>query len=146
MSQDLLIPFIPNINHTRPMSKQELQVNRVTKRPIAKKDEEHRTETEQLETLTYLDALKQQMREAHDETHAQQSLFEEESEGSIPALPANKHGLAKALEQAVDAGEVNEGRDTKSHSSGSAVNNEQVEQSETKPDEKGRGGGLDLFA
>ncbi|RCU50373.1 hypothetical protein DU002_08065 [Corallincola holothuriorum] len=96
MSQDLLIPFIPNINYTQPMTKSGLTVSRVSKRPISNRDEESRTESEQMENLTYLDALKEKMRDAHqNRTIAYEFGDMEEGEEVEPS----KSMLAEAIER-----------------------------------------------
>jgi hypothetical protein len=88
MSQDLIIPFIPNINHTRPMARESLAVHRITKRPIAKRDEDHRSDSEQMEALTYLDALKQRLRDNYQDAGAQLEQ---------PSIPVTSGSLEEEL-------------------------------------------------
>lgn len=110
MSQDLLFSAIPRTQQPRPLSKQKMNVHQLEKRPVVLRDEKERNAYEQEEEITYVNALRERMKEEQD-------FKEEKRKREAVAQPIAKTKVADAVEQSleesakVDSSEAGPGND-----------------------------------
>lgn len=94
-SQDLLIPFLPRPQQVGTRPQEKLVVNQLDKRPSVHRDEKDRSDAEQQEEFTYVNALRERLKEEHsDPRQQQQQQPEQVAEGEQTVV-----GSAPSTEQ-----------------------------------------------